>query len=233
MDTGKRKEIKFVIDRFDIIYLLNRFNATASLDKNCNGLDGYNVTSLYFDTVTDTSYLDKLHGIVPRDKYRLRYYEDSKQRIALEHKTTDERYKYKQSVILTRQEASEILRGNVGILSTETGVKYNFYIDYNSLGLRPRIVTRYNRIAWVYKGANTRVTIDRDIAVSNDIGSFLSDTIKTKPLPREHNILEIKYTNFIPSILLGILRFKRNLYQDAFSKYEAGRSIGDTYEYRY
>ena len=85
--------------------------------------------------------------------------------------------------------------------------------------MRPRVIVEYDRVPFVDKLGNTRITIDRNIMSSDDISHFLEKEIHRRPIMEAgRHILEVKYDEYLPDYIsrnlqLGTLR------QTAFSKY--------------
>ena len=70
-----------------------------------NGLQGYPIRSLYFDTLHDRDYAEKLMGTDPRRKVRLRVYDPSGDFALLELKQKQGDNQRKRSLPVTREEA--------------------------------------------------------------------------------------------------------------------------------
>ena len=67
-----RHEYKYVISYDEMLKLRTKFNEVLNIDRNYNG---YMIRSLYFDSVNDDDYYDKLNGEMERKKIRLRIYD--------------------------------------------------------------------------------------------------------------------------------------------------------------
>ncbi|MGE0488309.1 MAG: polyphosphate polymerase domain-containing protein [Vulcanimicrobiota bacterium] len=75
MKSSGRYELKFFIDGEDKREVLERLEPGLVPDKH--GEAGvYRITSLYYDTPALTAFHEKLDGVNPRHKFRLRYYGD-------------------------------------------------------------------------------------------------------------------------------------------------------------
>ena len=86
-------------------------------------------------------------------------------------------------------------------------------------GLKPVVIVEYDRVPFVYKNGNVRVTLDMNIASSSDVEHFLEKSIVKRPvMPMGHNLLEVKYDEFLPDFIYNSLQL-RALRQTAFSKY--------------
>lgn len=71
-----RREIKYAITISQATLLQNKLTYVMHEDPH-NGIDGYSVKSLYFDTLYDRDLNDKLNGCLNRQKIRLRVYGNS------------------------------------------------------------------------------------------------------------------------------------------------------------
>ena len=67
-----RHEYKFVIPYEEMLALREKLNKLLDIDRN---YDGYMIRSLYFDSINDSDYYDKLNGEMNRKKIRLRIYD--------------------------------------------------------------------------------------------------------------------------------------------------------------
>jgi hypothetical protein len=68
-----RQEKKFLMNAVDCLKLTGTLEKVMLEDKH-NGAQGYRIRSLYFDTMNDTDYTDKIDGLELRRKIRLRNY---------------------------------------------------------------------------------------------------------------------------------------------------------------
>ena len=82
-----RHELKFFISEMQYIVLSGVLDQVLHRDPNGDELNEYHIRSLYFDTVFNDAYYDKLDGQKNRDKYRIRIYNLSDRLIKLECKT--------------------------------------------------------------------------------------------------------------------------------------------------
>ena len=60
-----RHEYKYVISYDEMLKLRTKFNEVLVIDRNYNG---YMVRSVYFDSINDDDYYDKLGGEINRKK---------------------------------------------------------------------------------------------------------------------------------------------------------------------
>lgn len=76
-----------------------------------NGAEGYLIRSLYFDTIVDGDYFDKLDGLEVRRKLRLRCYDPEDAFAKLEMKQKQGEQQKKRSLKLSREEAEALCGG--------------------------------------------------------------------------------------------------------------------------
>ena len=75
-----RHEYKYRISYEDMLTLREKLNEVLNIDRS---EDGYLIRSLYFDSIEDTDYYDKLGGEINRKKMRLRIYEHNPKYVPL------------------------------------------------------------------------------------------------------------------------------------------------------
>ena len=71
----KRVEHKFYIPSKYVDDLKFCLSKVMLEDKNNKTSGGYKITSLYFDTLDDQDFNQKLDGVIYREKYRIRIYD--------------------------------------------------------------------------------------------------------------------------------------------------------------
>ena len=106
------------------------------------------IESLYFDNHQLDAYRDSVEGLVPRKKFRIRYYpknEDNK--IYLEIKNSSVEGRFKTRKILNDNEFEEKIK--FGIFDNQYGLCY------------PKMYVRYDREYYLFK--DVRISIDTNI----------------------------------------------------------------------
>ncbi len=101
-----------------------------------------------------------------RKKYRIRIYDYSDRVIKLEaHKRKRDSWIYKEDASLTHEQFDRILAGDVGFMEhSEHQLCREFYVEYVSNVLRPRVIIDYEREPWILDSTGTvRVTFDMDV----------------------------------------------------------------------
>lgn len=107
-----RVEDKYGCTDMQLIMLQSRMEAVLKPDINEGGPEGYRITSLYFDDLTDSCLRDTVDGVNRRNKYRIRIYNDSLDVIKLEVKTKRDNRILKRSKTITREQMESLMRGN-------------------------------------------------------------------------------------------------------------------------
>ena len=75
MNKVNRQEQKFYINKRDT-FLIETFLENTLLKDTHSSEDGYRISSLYFDTQNNDDLNQKLDGIMFREKYRIRIYDN-------------------------------------------------------------------------------------------------------------------------------------------------------------
>ena len=85
--------------------------------------------------------------------------------------------------------------------------------------MKPVVIVEYDRIPYVYKNGNVRITLDTNIRSSSAVDRFLDEVILSRPvMPSGHQLLEVKYDEYLPDFIYRNLQL-HSLRQTAFSKY--------------
>jgi len=214
-----RHELKYIISENEKEAIKQRLKTVLSLDANV--IDGsYMIRSLYFDDVRETAYTEKLMGTDSRKKYRIRCYNASDKVIKLECKRKERQYINKVAATLTREETDKILAGDIDFLKDrKEKVCKDFYVEWKTNILRPRIIVDYDREPYVYPFGDVRITFDTHIRAG--IGSF--DLFDSKlpvleTMEPGQLVMEVKFTEYLPRIVEDILPVADSV-QTAASKF--------------
>ena len=215
-----RHEFKYFAPEHVLSYLEKRCDALLERD-NHTGPDGfYNIKSLYFDDIYDTCYFENENGTDPREKFRIRIYNNNPSRISLELKQKKQGMTLKTSCPISLERVNVIIGGGKPDIKNEDSFLYKkFYSQILSRNLHPVTVVVYDRIPYVYKNGNVRITFDRNIRSGMDFKKFFDSDLPVRPvLPSSSNLLEVKFDEFLPDYIYEILQTGR-LAQTSFSKY--------------
>lgn len=223
-----RHELKYLISFADYLAIRQRIRPLMKLDENASKDGKYLIRSIYFDNADDKALREKKDGVQKREKFRIRYYNDDFSYITLEKKMKHNSLCLKLDAVITEKECRKLLVGDTGWMIThESDIVRELYCKMNSQQLRPSVLVSYIREPYVYEAGNVRVTFDSHIRTSLFHREFLEE--KTYDISALDNlgeiILEVKYDEFIPKVIVDLLQTK-GIRQQAFSKYGACRRFG-------
>jgi hypothetical protein len=220
-----RNELKHLINPGDRAAICAVMKTVAQLDPHARDKGYYTIRSLYFDNVADKALREKIDGVNEREKFRIRYYDGNTSVIHLEKKVKRDNVGYKVSCNLSAEEAQRIVNGDTLWMATDKrGLVVELYAKMKSHGLRPRTIVDYERIPFVYKAGNVRVTIDYNIRTGLRCTDFLNPACVTIPIPGGSSagssdiILEVKWDDYLPTVIRHAVQLKGRG-QRAFSKY--------------
>lgn len=227
-----RKEIKYVVPLGKALAIRDRLDRLLERDSHCT--DGpYSVRSLYFDSVNNIDFAEKLAGVRDRKKVRLRIYDKDASFCKLEIKQKSDDRQQKLSLIVSESDARELARGNSKALhryfdSSETSRKaYGIMVQGQ---YRPVAQIEYDRLAYKYPLYDTRITLDMNIRSSESNLDLFSSEVCYTPVMRENAVLEVKYSGKLMGFLSAVFA-QFDLTQGTYSKYCAGRQI--FYDFNY
>lgn len=215
-----RHELKYVISTAQVPLLKSRISGLMQQDPHA-GSDGiYNIRSLYFDDYSNRCYYENENGTDPREKFRIRIYNHSADRITLECKRKERGKTKKFSCPLTREQTEQLIHGIPLQLSDACPpLLKKFTIEMRTRSLRPVVVVEYERIPYIYKSGNVRVTFDTQISSSAKVIEFLSDTLPRRPImPVGQHLMEVKFDEYLPDFIYRNLNLS-TLQQTSYSKY--------------
>ena len=220
-----RNEWKYCVQETDLAVIENRLAAVMELDSHSGQSGKYEIHSLYFDDYEDTCADDTSGGVLHRSKYRIRYYEHESSVLKLERKEKLNGRCHKDSTYITDDIYNKLLDGRADEIYWETKnpLLRKFCVHMMTRLFEPRVIIDYERSAYVEDITNIRITIDRNISVSDDIGEFLSGDYMRYPIQiKQEHVLEVKFDYILPGYIKSIVSNKC-LQQSSFSKYYLGR----------
>lgn len=215
-----RHELKYIISTAEQLLVKNRIKGLMSVDKHVGESGKYNIRSLYFDDYYNRCFYENENGTDPREKFRIRIYNASSDRITLECKRKEKGKTLKTSCRLTVEQTRTLMKGEyLRDIAALPPLLQKLTLLMMKNQLRPVVIVDYDRVPFVYKNGNVRATLDMNICTSTDIAHFLDKTIVKRPvLPLGHSLLEVKYDEYLPDFIYNNLQLN-NLRQTAFSKY--------------
>ncbi len=219
-----RHEYKFPLCGADTVWLENRLRQVFPFDPHADPTTGgYTIRSLYFDDWRDSALWEKLDGVDPRSKFRIRIYNASDRYIVLERKHKCGSLTKKTQSRLTRAECDRILAGDIRFLMEGDPVRQSLFHAMEQSGCRGKTIVEYDRSAFIYAPGNVRITIDKHIR-SGVYDTDLFGKPVLVPASTDH-VLEVKFDEYLPELVrltlstLDVGRF-------SLSKYAACRRFG-------
>ncbi len=205
-DLCFRHEMKYLINKKDMDVTVGRLREFAEPDIHAR--DGrYFIRSLYYDDIYNTAYDEKESGVEKRCKFRIRSYDHDSSYICLEKKIKQGAFVRKESAVITRDEYDQIRSGQTSfLLKNNEKVANDFALACRMNGLRPAVIVDYDRVPFIYKAGNVRITFDMNVrAVPEEYDIFEKDVRSYEVLGQDILIMEVKYTEFLPDIFRVIL----------------------------
>lgn len=215
-----RHELKYEITAAQLQLLKNRVHHLIPPDPHAGPEGAYTIRSLYFDDRYDRCLRENEDGTDPREKFRIRIYNHSADRITLECKRKERGKTLKTSCPLTVEQTRELMAGRpLPDIGTQPPVLRKLTLQMLTRQLRPVVIVEYERIPYVYSGGNVRITLDTNISSSSAVGCFLDEWIPKRPvMAAGQQLLEVKYDEYLPDFIYRSLQL-HSLRQTAFSKY--------------
>lgn len=228
MENDKyRHELKYLVSAAQIAILRSRLSGLIPADSHA-GADGrYTISSLYFDDLYDRCFYENENGVDPREKFRIRIYNHSTERITLELKRKERGKTLKRSAPLSPEQAKQLTLGQtVPDAEDQPYLLRCLTKEMKQHMLRPVVIVEYERYPFVYKNGNVRITFDTNISSSSETALFLTGEYPHRPImPSGLHLLEVKYDAYLPDFIYRALQLE-NLQQTAFSKYYLCRKYG-------
>lgn len=226
MNVVTREEKKFLIN-IDEFRSKSHFLDSVMLQDKHNGTNGYLIRSLYFDTVYDDDFFEKLDGIETRRKIRLRCYDPKSDYAMLEMKQKQGASQLKRSLRLTKKDAISLIDGKYDVL---LGYEEDFAKECYGLMhyrcYRPKTIVQYNRKAYIAKENKIRITFDNNILATESSFDMFSDKLLMSPVMDKFNVvLEVKFNGFLLDYLRDFIN-SINKSELSVSKYALARQQG-------
>ena len=218
--TKYRHELKYQITDAQLKMLQNRIRHLIPLDSHVGSAGAYTIRSLYFDDYDDRCMRENEDGTDPREKFRIRIYNASASRISLECKRKERGKTHKTSCPLTEEQTRKLMAGiPLPDLENQHPLLRKLTLQMLTRRMRPVVIVEYERIPYVYKNGNVRITLDTNICSSSAVEAFLDESIPKRPvLPVGQQLLEVKYDEYLPDFIYRNLQL-HSLRKTAFSKY--------------
>lgn len=218
-----RHELKYICGETQLEIIRSKIQYLMHPDPHTDEKGNYLIRSIYFDDYMRSYYYDNEDGADPREKYRIRSYNYSRERISLEKKSKVRGMTAKRSCRISEELFWRMLRGDSLLDQVGRDPLLDEWIaDRNTRLLRPVMLGEYVRTPFVYELGNVRVTFDRHISVIRDANRFFDrDTARVAILPTGYHVLEVKYDDFLPDAIYHLID-DGHLQQRTFSKFYLG-----------
>ena len=214
-----RNELKFIINPHQRNLMANKLGYLCQRDSYSDAAGGYLISSLYFDDYHQSAFFDKTNGIRQRKKYRIRAYNYQSDVIKLERKIKRGNLTDKSHLQISRDQYDQLVRGELSFINQpDNSVAKDFYLNYRTKKLRPRVVVEYRREAYIYKYGDVRICFDTFLKAGNFQDDLFSNGPRIPATPPDQIILEVKYTGYLPDVIRNLIQIK-NLQWQSISKY--------------
>lgn len=225
MEQVLREEKKFLLTTEEAVFYAGQLAQVMAADSH-NGTGGYLIRSLYFDTLVDGDYFDKVDGLEVRRKLRLRCYSADAPYAMLEMKQKQGVQQRKRSLRVKREDAQRLCAGDYGPL-----LQYGSDFAAECCALmqmrcyRPKVVVDYRRTAFVAKENSIRITFDRDVRATEGRYDIFDPGLCLYPvMDPSLVVMEVKYNNFLLSYIKRMVdRIDRR--ELSIGKYSRGRDV--------
>lgn len=221
----KRQEYKYFINNADVHRLTSMLKSLMLIDEFANAeTKEYTVTSLYFETPDDDDLDEKLDGILVREKYRLRIYNNQNSTIKLETKKRNGTVISKDSAQIKASDARNLSNCLYNPSDFDNELAKLICIKLKSKAYRPRVIVEYERQAYYLPYGNIRITFDKNLRTFNTHTDLfkLNEVARSPVFLNNNQILEVKFGEELPSYLLDILKTIPSI-RSSISKYVLGQ----------
>ena len=198
MNVVTREEKKFLISIEEFRNKSHYLDKLMIQDEH-NGIDGYIIRSLYFDTVYDDDFFEKLEGVETRRKIRLRIYDPKHDFAMLEMKQKQGASQKKRSLRMSKADAQDLIKGKYEVLlKYEEDFARECYALMHCKCYRPKTIVQYNRKAYIAKENKIRITFDNNIIATETNFDLFSENLVMYPVLDKFNVvLEVKFNGFL------------------------------------
>lgn len=221
-----RREQKYVLNLMQAESLYHRLCMVLQGDPY-NGNKPYLVRSLYFDTLENKDYEEKMGGIEERKKIRLRVYDADSDTAKLELKEKQGQDQVKRSMTISRDDARRLTDGEYDALDKYESELAQDIKNRMEVGrYRPACIVEYQRRAFAVPTNDIRITFDSNIASNEGNFDLFDKALQTYPVtPPDSVCLEVKYNHFLLHYIKEMLRLD-SAEETSNSKYCLARKFG-------
>lgn len=215
-----RHEYKYLCNAIQNQILQLRAEGLLCKDAHVDETGKYRIRSVYFDDIYNNCYYENEDGTDPRAKYRIRIYNGDSSYIVLEKKKKYRGMTNKESCTISEELCNMLLRGEYPDWNIVNDEKCKqLLLQMQIKNFKPVQIVEYERMPYVEKNGNVRITFDRNICSSNDINNFLQPQILLRPVMREgQGLMEVKWDSHLPSYIKNSFELD-SLMWSTFSKF--------------
>lgn len=211
----KRTEHKFVLSKMEAAIAQKRIGAIMPLDTHCTSGDGYEIRTLYFDTLSDRACAEKEDGLETHEKIRIRIYGKDDSVIKLESKRKVGEFQTKRGMLIDREMLHQLCQGNYSALLAADDPMALFFYQKLACGMMPKTIIQYHRLSYCLPTNQTRITFDHNIRATEANCDLFQEPLLTYPIfPADQVIMEVKYNNFLfgylKKALSGVKKVQRH-----------------------
>ena len=198
MNQVLREEKKFLINIEEFMKKSHQLEQVLMQDEH-NGAQGYMIRSLYFDSLYDTDYYDKLAGIETRRKIRLRCYDPDSSYAMLEMKQKQGSRQLKRSLKVSREDAVRLIDADYSpLLKYPDPFAQECFALMHCKCYRPKTIVQYDRKAFIARENKTRITFDHNIVSTESNLDLFSQHLNMNPVLDAFSVvLEVKFNGFL------------------------------------
>ena len=215
-----RYEYKYIITKQQAVLLQQRLQELMPRDSHAGDEGVYSIQSLYFDDYDNRCFYENLNGTDPREKFRIRIYNQNPARIVLECKRKERGKTLKASCLLSAGQCKKLMKGEIlPEIDRQPAVLRKLTLEMMLHGMHPVVIAGYDREPFVYGTGNVRITLDKHLYSSSDLSGFPGGNISQRPvMPKGLHLLEVKWDAFLPDVIYRACQLD-SLTQTAYSKY--------------
>ncbi|MEG0641702.1 MAG: polyphosphate polymerase domain-containing protein [Clostridium sp.] len=220
-----RREMKYFIGVEDYCYFRSVFPKILNEDEYNKG-DKYMVRSVYFDSIENVDFHDKIDGEEVRKKIRIRIYNPHDRVAKLEVKYKFNLNQRKESLTILKEDAIDLIEGRYeSLLKYDDVMAKRVYGIMVSMLYKPKVVVEYKREAFYHSEYGIRATLDTEISSSETDFNIFSDDLAIVPVfDFTRPVLEIKYDKYLYKWFQDILS-SRSCTSSSISKYCNSRQL--------
>lgn len=217
----QRYEFKYLIPNAWAGLIVSDLTRLMDFDAYSQGANSYDLYSVYFDTSDWQAYYEKMDGVERRKKFRVRSYEPSPAAtgtVMLEIKEKNKDIILKRRLPVSPGQVADVIAPGSSFVDEPVAKEWRFSVLRDAL--KPRVLVRYRRMAFVPKGhGDFRITLDQAIEWGRP-HSAIDFSARTAAIPalRGFSVLEVKFAKRPPKFIFELIK-RYNLRNEAISKY--------------